>query len=62
MNRKQASSNQEKVDVAYLSILSRMPDKEEKNMFVSRFERNPEQAAKDIVWVLINSNEFMFKK
>ncbi|MCM8527031.1 MAG: hypothetical protein NE327_10980, partial [Lentisphaeraceae bacterium] len=57
-----AKSSDEKVEAAYLSILSRKPTAYEKSMFKQRFEKDDAQAQKDIIWVLVNSNEFMFNK
>ena len=55
-------TTQEKIKIAYLSILCRKPQESEISMFAHQFKADPEQAQKDMVWVLINSNEFMFKK
>ena len=60
-NMKKAKTFKQKVDVAFLSILSRLPDKAEQEIFIELFEKDAKQTTKDIVWVLVNSNEFMFK-
>ena len=51
-----------KVELAYLSILSRKPTSQEVSMFKQRFAKDAAQAQKDMVWVLVNSNEFMFNR
>ncbi|MCM8540362.1 MAG: DUF1549 and DUF1553 domain-containing protein [Lentisphaeraceae bacterium] len=57
-----AKTTEEKVEAAYLSILSRKPTAYEQSMFKQRFAKDDAQAQKDIIWVLVNSNEFMFNK
>ena len=61
-NMKAAKTHEEKIDTAFMSILSRSPKDSEKSMFKAMFNKDEEQAAKDLIWVLINSNEFMFLK
>ena len=51
-----------KIEIAYMSILTRKPTTQESSMFKQRFEKDAVQAQKDMVWVLVNSNEFMFNK
>ena len=51
-----------KVELAYLSILSRKPTTKETSMFKQRFAKDAVQAQKDMIWVLVNSNEFMFNR
>ncbi|MCM8534472.1 MAG: DUF1549 and DUF1553 domain-containing protein [Lentisphaeraceae bacterium] len=53
---------EDKVKEAYLSILSRQPNAKELSMFAQRFKKDESQASKDIIWVLVNSNEFLFNK
>jgi hypothetical protein len=62
MNLQNAKNNRDKISVAFRSILSREASVEETNMFAARFEEDPEQTRKDLIWVLINSNEFRFVK
>ena len=51
-----------KIELAYLSILSRKPTSNEVSMFKQRFAKDADQAQKDMVWVLVNSNEFLFNR
>ena len=57
-----AGSPEKKIEAAYIGILSRKPNAQEISLFKQRFAQDDEQAQKDIVWVLVNSNEFLFKK
>jgi thermostable 8-oxoguanine DNA glycosylase len=57
-----AKTPAEGIRAAFLSILSREPNAQEMAMFTKRFEKDPTQARQDIVWVLVNSNEFMFNQ
>ena len=57
-----AKTHQDKVKTAFLSILNRFPESDELTLFTKRFEEDPEQARKDMVWVLVNSNEFLFRQ
>ena len=61
-NLNEAKNWSDKITVAYISVLGRKPQASEMSMFSTQFKRNPEQAQKDLVWILINSNEFMFKR
>jgi len=51
-----------KIEIAYMSILTRKPSPQESSMLKQRFAKDAVQAQKDMVWVLVNSNEFMFNK
>lgn len=49
-----------KIRLAYVSILNRSPSMAELRMWHEDFAQDPEQATKDLVWTLLNSNEFRF--
>ncbi|MEM8955251.1 MAG: DUF1549 domain-containing protein [Verrucomicrobiota bacterium] len=51
---------EEKIDVAFLSILTRKPTADEMNMFVQNVNENGSAAYDDLVWTLYNTSEFMF--
>ena len=55
-----AGDAQGKVDVAYLSILNRLPSKREMSIWTADFERDANQAWQDLVWTLVNTHEFKF--
>lgn len=59
----QARSHHERVRELYLHAFSREPDDEEVAIAVAYFERHEDdlkRAYEDLVWVLINTKEFMF--
>jgi len=58
----EAKSNDDKIRAAFLSILCRRPTNSELFMFRDLFEKDAAQARKDLIWVLVNSHEFMFNK
>jgi len=52
------------VDLFYLTILSRHPDAEERRLALAHFRQASlpaREAALDLAWALINSDEFLFK-
>jgi hypothetical protein len=55
-----AASPEEKVDVAFLSILTRKPTADETAMFLKNVKENGGSAYDDLVWTLYNTSEFMF--
>ena len=57
------TDRREKVEVAVRNILSRPPDEEEVAIlgeFLARREDRPSEAARQLVWALLNSGEFRF--
>lgn len=48
------------IDVIYLTMLSRRPTKSELKTWASDFQRAPMIAYTDLIWMLANSNEFIF--
>ena len=61
-NLANANNASDKIKVAYQSILSREPQKHEKELFELLFASDAEAAQKDLIWVLVNSHEFKFIK
>jgi hypothetical protein len=59
-NMDKAESPQEKIDVAFLSILTRKPTVDESSMFLKNVEEHGTGAYDDLVWTLYNTSEFMF--
>ena len=62
---KKEASWKERVELMYLTILSRRPTTDESNKFVELFESMPDQnrphdAVKDAMWVLMTCSEFRF--
>lgn len=56
----EAESHQERIDTAYLAVLSRHPHADELELWLNDFNTDPEQATLDLLWILINSHEFLF--
>ena len=48
------------IDVIYLTMLSRRPTKFELKTWASDFQEAPTNAYTDLIWMLANSNEFIF--
>ena len=50
------------IDVIYMTMLSRRPSGQERKMWAADFENNSQLAYNDLIWMLANSNEFIFVK
>jgi hypothetical protein len=50
----------EVIDEVYLAAYSRFPDGDERAVARRHFESDPETAAADLLWALVNSAEFVF--
>jgi hypothetical protein len=59
---KQTLSPVETLDHLYLTVLARYPKPEEKEQLLPAFAESPDrrEACEDIVWVLLNSKEFLY--
>ncbi|KAA3606666.1 MAG: DUF1549 domain-containing protein [Planctomycetota bacterium] len=57
----QAGSADEKLETAFLAILARAPSSEERRLWRSEIQRNPDTAMEDLIWVLANCHEFLFR-
>ena len=55
-----ASDPEDKVRAAFLSVLNRKPTPEELSLFVPDIRSNEKEAVGDLIWTLVNSNEFRF--
>jgi hypothetical protein len=54
------SNRRDVIDVIYLTMLSRRPTGRELRTWVADFNRAPIEAYNDLIWMLANSNEFIF--
>ena len=59
-NVKNAGSLDSQIDTAFLSILNRKPTSKEKGSIKTSLKDSGDNFYKDIVWVLVNSHEFLF--
>jgi hypothetical protein len=59
-NVKNAGSKDSQIDTAFLSILNRKPTSKEKGSIKTSLKDSGDSFYKDIVWVLVNSHEFLF--
>ncbi len=57
-----AGSKEAQIDTAFLSILNRKPDAKETRNIKDALQKSGGNFYKDIVWVLVNSHEFLFVK
>lgn len=55
-----AKNKSEAIETVFLTMLSRMPNSNERRTWQADFERDSRIAYTDLVWTLINSNEFIF--
>ncbi|QEG21786.1 DUF1549 domain-containing protein [Mariniblastus fucicola] len=55
-----ADNENEAIEAVYLTMLSRMPTSSEKRVWRKDFREDSKTAYTDLVWTLINSNEFIF--
>jgi len=54
------AKNEDVIDVIYLTMLSRRPTGNELKTWADDFKRDPQPAYQDLIWMLANSNEFIF--
>lgn len=59
-NMEKAATPEEKIEVAFLSTLTRRPTSEEMEIFKNNVEAVGERGYDDLVWTLFNTNEFIF--
>ena len=57
-----AGSKEAQIDTAFLSILNRKPDAKETRNIKDALQKSGDNFYKDIIWVLVNSHEFLFVK
>ena len=53
-------SDEQKIERAFISILSRYPSADEKKIFLEEYELNGSAATNNMVSALISTGEFMF--
>ena len=61
---KQMKSTEDKLNTLYLSLYSRYPATREKSMMLNYIKKtgDTDKSYTDIIWALINTNEFMFRR
>jgi len=59
-NVKNAGSKEDQIETAFMSILNRKPDAKEMRAVKDALQKSGDNFYKDVVWVLINSHEFLF--
>ena len=59
-NVQEAGSVQDQIYAAFLSILNREPNSKELRIIKDSVKGAGDELYKDLVWVLINSHEFLF--
>lgn len=55
-----ATTPREKLDVIFLSILSRKPTEREVKLALPHLEKKGSRGESDVIWALLNTQEFMF--
>ena len=55
-----ANNNAEAIQAIYLTMLSRQPSSRETRLWINDFNKDRKTAYTDLIWTLINSNEFIF--
>ena len=55
-----AGSKEDQIETAFMSILNRKPDSKETRAIKDALQKSGDNFYKDVVWVLINSHEFLF--
>ena len=51
-----------KAEVVFLSILNRLPTKEEKMLLIEEMKHSDSESLTDLIWALLNTPEFFFIK
>ena len=54
-------TEEQKVIVIFLSMLTRMPTQEEMGISLAQIEQSGDRAYGDIIWALLNTRQFAFK-
>ena len=57
---KNAGSKESQIETAFMSVLNRKPDAKEMRSVKDALQKSGDNFYKDIVWVLVNSHEFLF--
>lgn len=61
-NLRAAPDNKARVDVLYLSILSRYPSQAERSIALQEMAQNGLRGHTNLIWALVNTREFLFSK
>ena len=56
------TNHSDKIKAIYLTILSRLPTQQEHNVWLSEIKQSKHGLSQDLIWTLVNSNEFLFNK
>ena len=56
------SDTRKKAEVVFLSILNRIPTKDEKALLLQEMESTNSNDISDLIWALLNTPEFFFIK
>ena len=59
-NVKNAGSKENQIETAFISILNRKPTSKKQEQSKMLFQKSGDNFYKEIVWVLVNSHEFLF--
>ena len=59
-NVRKAQTHRQKVETIYVSVLQRKPTKDEAELWMEEFEKAAPSATKELIWLLVNSTEFLF--
>ena len=56
----EAEGAEQKLDLIYVSILSRHPTEQEQNIALPRIESDRRRGVGDVIWALLNTRQFVF--
>jgi hypothetical protein len=57
---KNAGSKESQIETAFMAVLNRKPDAKEMRSVKDALQKSGDNFYKDVVWVLVNSHEFLF--
>lgn len=57
-----AKTPEDKIQAIFMTLLNRKPTRGELKMWQKDFQQYPREAVSDLIWTLVNTNEFMFVK
>ena len=56
------TNHSDKIKAIYLTILTRLPTNEETYVWLAEYKNSKSVVSHDLIWTLVNSNEFLFNK
>lgn len=59
-NVAKAKSNSQKIETIYISVLARRPTQDEVQLWEADFDLDGDAASRELIWLLVNSTEFLF--